>query len=178
MIAEPLSEHDPTNYALKVAPDEQRQSHWSDSGSIRRFSTSHREHAPSGAAEPLSPRTQDPVALDHAAGASYFMADIMQDSGDLAGALESYRKAISIRNSAQAATPHEKTLLQTHVAGDYAGMARVLARQGQLGSAIDAQRQATTLMEGLSASDPTNATIRSFLAGSYHSLGHGPEGQW
>ena len=171
-IRESLSQHDPTNDALKW----DLMSSYIAIGSILGAS---QDFPPAIAsmrqavslADVLSPRTQDPVALDHAAGASYFMADIMQDSGDLAGALESYRKAISIRNSAQAATPHEKTLLQTHVAGDYAGMARVLARQGQLGSAIDAQRQATTLMEGLSASDPTNATIRSFLAGSYHSLG-------
>ncbi len=171
-IRESLSQHDPTNDALKW----DLMSSYIAIGSILGASQDFPAAIASmrqavSLADVLSPRTQDPVALDHAAGAFYFMANIMQDSGDLAGALESYRKAISIRNSAQAATPHQKTLLQTHVAGDYAGMARVLARQGQLGSAIDAQRQATALMEGLSASDPTNATIRSFLAGSYQSLG-------
>jgi eukaryotic-like serine/threonine-protein kinase len=122
-------------------------------------------------ADSLLPRTQDPMALDHAAGAYYFMADILEDSGDLAGALESYRKAVRIRNSAQAATAAQRALLRTHLAGDYGGMARVLADQGQLGSAIDAQRQAIVLLEELSVADPTNATIRGFLADSYQALG-------
>jgi serine/threonine protein kinase/tetratricopeptide (TPR) repeat protein len=167
-----LSQHDPTNDALKWDLMSSYIAIGSILGASQNFLPAIASMRQAVAlADVLSPRTQDPVAVDHAAGAYYFMANIMQDSGDLTGALASYRKAIPIRNSAQAATPGQKILLQTHLAGDYAGIARVLALQGQLGLAIDAQRQATALMEGLSASDPTNATIRSFLAGSYHSLG-------
>jgi eukaryotic-like serine/threonine-protein kinase len=122
-------------------------------------------------ADSLLPRTRDPLALDRAAGAYFFMAGILKDSGDLAGALESYRKAIPIRTSAQPATPAQRALLRTHSAGDYGGMAGVLAAQGQLESAVDAQRQAAALMEELSAADPNNATLRSFLANSYQFLG-------
>jgi non-specific serine/threonine protein kinase/serine/threonine-protein kinase len=122
-------------------------------------------------ADALSPRTQDPMALDHAAGAYYFMANLEEDSGDFAGALESYRKAIPIRTSAKPETAAQSALLRMHLAGDYGGMARVLGHQGQLVLAIDAQRQATMLLEQLSADDPANATIRGFLAGSYEFLG-------
>jgi serine/threonine protein kinase/tetratricopeptide (TPR) repeat protein len=122
-------------------------------------------------ADGLLPQVRDPMALDHAAGAYFFMASILKDRGDQAGALENYRKAVRIRNSAQPVTPAQRALLRTHLAGDYAGMARVLADQGQLESAIEAQRQATALLEELSAADPTNATTRGFLADSYQFLG-------
>jgi eukaryotic-like serine/threonine-protein kinase len=115
---------------------------------------------------------QDARAADRVAGAHYAIANILAETGDPKGALESYRKAEAIRTSGlSSANPAQSTLLRTHLAADYTGIARVLAEEGQFDSATEAQQKSTALLEELCAADHSNATLRGFLADSYKFLG-------
>jgi non-specific serine/threonine protein kinase/serine/threonine-protein kinase len=121
--------------------------------------------------ESLLSKSIDASTQDRAADAYYDLGWILRSTGDLPGALESFRRAAAIRTSARPVKGPESTSLRTHLARDYSGAAMVLVSQHQLGAAIDAQRQATKLLEDLSAEDPTNAAIRGFLADSWQFLG-------
>jgi len=117
--------------------------------------------------EALLPQTQDPATRDRGAGAYYYLGNILFETGDYDGALESFQKAVAILKTIHPRT----TTAQTHLAGDYSGIARVLIWQKQFGQAIEAQRDATALLESLSGANPTNATLRNFLADSCQFLG-------
>jgi non-specific serine/threonine protein kinase/serine/threonine-protein kinase len=115
---------------------------------------------------------QDAKASDRVAGSHYGIANILAETGDASGALESYRKAAAIRlASLPSANPAQSALLRTHLAADYTGIARVYAGQGQFDSAIEAQQKSTALIEELYATDHTNATLQGFLADSYQFVG-------
>ncbi len=115
---------------------------------------------------------QDARASDRVAGSYYGIANILAETGDSSGALESYRKAAAIRLAAlPSANAAQGTLLRTHLAADYTGIARVYAGEGQFASAIEAQQKSTALIEELYAADHTNATLQSYLADSYQFVG-------
>ena len=115
--------------------------------------------------------TRDPTLSDRLAGGYYGLAGVQTSTGDLSGALESYRTAALIRQSAQGGTPAQSASLRTHLAGDYGGMAVVHALQGHGDAAIEAQQQATALVEELARAEPTNATLRNFLGQSHFYMG-------
>jgi tetratricopeptide (TPR) repeat protein len=70
----------------------------------------------SGAAKD-SARGSDQLAGDYRA-----IASVQAETGDLTGALGSYRQAASIREAAIAAYPADSVALRTHLAADYYGM--------------------------------------------------------
>jgi hypothetical protein len=97
--------------------------------------------------------------------------------GDSPGALESYRKAAAIQESAKATNPGEATLLRTHVAGDYAGMGESMMFTNRLSEAGKMQEQAKYIREGLAVFEGAAATgskdryVSSGIAECYFALG-------
>jgi tetratricopeptide (TPR) repeat protein len=89
--------------------------------------------------------------------------------GDTAGALDSYRKALTLfeRSSAVAAA---STGAGSDMALCYSGMASILSRSGDLSGASKSLRKAVPIMEGLAAAHPKNLEVRDTLAEVYRQL--------
>jgi len=121
--------------------------------------------------EKTTARTDDPKLLDRQAGSYYYIGRLLNEVGDPVGALESYRKAAAMHESAKAIDPDEVTLLRTHAAGDYAGMAESMMLTNHLSEATKVQEQAVQILEELSRSNPNTVPLREFLGNSYDVLG-------
>jgi eukaryotic-like serine/threonine-protein kinase len=121
--------------------------------------------------EKATAQTSDPMLLDRQAGSYYYIGRLLNEVGDPAGALESYRKAAAIQESTKATDPGDGTLLKTHVAGDFAGMAESLMLTNHLSEASKVQEQVVQILEELSRSNPNSAPLREFLGNSYDLLG-------
>jgi serine/threonine protein kinase/type II secretory pathway pseudopilin PulG len=90
--------------------------------------------------------------------------------GDVTGALQSYRKALSIIEPLFAQDPNNAAIRRIYAlahknAGD------VLAVSGEAEKAVQHQRKALPIFEALSAADPANQEARIDLARAYISLG-------
>jgi non-specific serine/threonine protein kinase/serine/threonine-protein kinase len=90
--------------------------------------------------------------------------------GDTAGALESHRKALAIRDRLAALEPSNKEL-RRELLSSYTRLADLYITLGQPGTAVDYFRKATLISEGLSAADPTNETLRLELDQVYFAMG-------
>jgi non-specific serine/threonine protein kinase/serine/threonine-protein kinase len=121
--------------------------------------------------EKATAQTSNPRLLDRKAGSYYYIGRLLNETGDPAGALESYRRAAAIQESAKPTDPREVTLLRTHVAGDYAGMAESMMLTNHLSEAIKVQEKAIQILDELSRSNPNSAQLRQFLGNSYDLLG-------
>jgi serine/threonine protein kinase len=121
--------------------------------------------------EKTSAQTGDPKLLDRQAGRYYYIGRLLNEVGDSAAALESYRKAAAIHESAKTTDPGEATLLRTHLAGDYAGMAESMRLTNRLSEASKVQEQVVQILEELSTSNPNSVPLREFLGNSYDILG-------
>jgi serine/threonine protein kinase/tetratricopeptide (TPR) repeat protein len=121
--------------------------------------------------EKATAQTSDPRLLDRQAGSYYYIGRLLNETGDPAGALESYRRAAAIQESAKPTDPREVTLLRTHVAGDYAGMAESMMLTNHFSEAIKVQEKAVQILDELSRSNPNSASLRQFLGNSYDLLG-------
>jgi len=86
--------------------------------------------------------------------------------GDTAGALQSYQKALRIRESLAAALPNDAKL-QAQLAGDYFRIAHALEHSGDLNGALNAVRKTLPITQKLAtgSNDPERADQ---LAGSYY----------
>jgi serine/threonine protein kinase/tetratricopeptide (TPR) repeat protein len=87
--------------------------------------------------------------------------------GDTAGALESFRKALALRESLVAsrqATVEDRRMLA-------ATYGKLSALGSDPAARIDYARKALEIREALSAAEPENALLRSSLAISYHDVG-------
>lgn len=87
--------------------------------------------------------------------------------GDTAGALDSYRKALALRQSLGAtgqATVEDRRLLA-------ATYSKLSALGSDSAARMDYARKALEIRESLSAAEPQNALLRSSLAISYHDMG-------
>jgi non-specific serine/threonine protein kinase/serine/threonine-protein kinase len=86
--------------------------------------------------------------------------------GDRPGALQSYRKALTIRESLAATDPNDPQL-QRDLVGNYFRVAQVLESAGDFKQALDAARKTLPITQRMAAgnSDPTRADQ---LAGSYY----------
>lgn len=113
----------------------------------------------------------DPKLLDRQASGYYFMGRLLNEVDDPAGALESYRRAAAIRESAKATDSGEMALVRTHLAGDYYGIAESMMFTNRLGEASKEQEQAVHILEELSRSNPNSVPLREFLGNSYDLLG-------
>jgi serine/threonine protein kinase/tetratricopeptide (TPR) repeat protein len=121
--------------------------------------------------EKFTAQTSDRKLLDRQAGSYYYIGRLLNEVGDPAGALESYRKAAAIQESAKATDPGEVTLMRTHLAGDYGGMAESMMLTNHLSEASKVQEQAVQVLEELSRSNPNSAPLRQFLGKSFDLLG-------
>jgi eukaryotic-like serine/threonine-protein kinase len=85
--------------------------------------------------------------------------------GDPSGALQSYRKAMTIRESLAAAQPSESRLLT--LTSDYMRMANLLESTGDLNGALAEMRKALPITQRLAATS-SSATVADQLGGSYY----------
>lgn len=113
----------------------------------------------------------DTKVLNQFAGAHYFLASALAESGDLNGALEHQKQATVIRESIKATDRAGAFLTQAKLAGDYGSLAQFLRLRKEFGPAIQNQRKALAIVSELLRSDPQNATIRMYVGMAYEYLG-------
>lgn len=90
--------------------------------------------------------------------------------GDTAGALQSFRKALAIREALSTQNPADRQL-RREWAVNYGLIADTLAKAGDTTGALENIRQAQTHFEALSAQDPANAENHRDLSVSYIKIG-------
>jgi tetratricopeptide (TPR) repeat protein len=120
-------------------------------------------------AKSLATGSNDPVLADYYAGTYYFMAVVQVQTGDVAAALENYRRASVIRNAALQSHPNSLSL-RTHLAADYSGIAHGLAEQHDLARAVEIQAQSVAILDQGSKANPGNAGLSEFLGEATNSL--------
>jgi non-specific serine/threonine protein kinase/serine/threonine-protein kinase len=91
------------------------------------------------------------------------------NSGNSAGALTSYRKALSIREALSAASP-EDIALRSDLAASYLRLSQVMAETGDASGALELCLKGVASREAIVTTDPTNPQYRFDLASSYRSL--------
>lgn len=93
------------------------------------------------------------------------MGDMFWVTGDLAKALENYRKSLTLREALV-------TVDSRHdLAASYERIGDTLSKKGDLGMALENHRNALAIREQLSSQDPNNAKARRELAVSYGKVG-------
>jgi non-specific serine/threonine protein kinase/serine/threonine-protein kinase len=86
--------------------------------------------------------------------------------GDKPGALESYRKALALRESLVAGAPNDEQL-QEQLAGNYVRIAQVLEAAGNFSEALDTMRKALLISQKMAAGNHDPARTDQ-LAGGYY----------
>ena len=120
-------------------------------------------------AERLAKGSSDPALADLSAGAYYFTANVQNQTGQVAAALENYRHASAIRNAALQSNPKNLSL-RTHLGADYTGIARCLALQHDLARAIEMQAQANAILDEGAKANPGNVSLAEFLGEGINQL--------
>jgi serine/threonine protein kinase len=105
----------------------------------------------------------DPKAQDTFAGVCFAMAQCLGDMGDVAGALEYYRKSATIREAITGGSPGFRVGVQTRLAGVYGYMAGVEHLKGDLDAAISLQGKAHDILVPQVKADPQNARLQQFV---------------
>ncbi|MGC2645432.1 MAG: serine/threonine-protein kinase [Candidatus Sulfotelmatobacter sp.] len=105
----------------------------------------------------------DPKAQDTFAGVCFAMAQCLGDMGDVAGALEYYRKSATIREAITGGSPAFRVGVQTRLAGVYGYMAGVEHLKGDLDAAITLQGKAHDILVPQVKADPQNARLQQFV---------------
>ncbi len=105
----------------------------------------------------------DPKAQDTFAGVCFAMAQCLGDMGDVAGALENYRKSATIREAITGGSPAFRVGVQTRLAGVYGYMAGVEHLKGDLDAAITLQGKAHDILVPQVKADPRNARLQQFV---------------
>mgnify|MGYP001039409095 FL=1 len=93
------------------------------------------------------------------------------DLGEISGALESFHKAMVIRQRLVDASPSDLEA-QDDLAESLLRIARVMGQMGDATYYIAYARQAVTIREVLAAARPANAAFRSGLAAAHETLGN------
>lgn len=96
--------------------------------------------------------------------------DAQKKNRDAAGALESYRRAMAIRESLSAADP-TSAITGRDLAISHSKIAELLALTSDAAGALESQRRATSIFETLAREDPNNAKARREMAFAYNKLG-------
>jgi eukaryotic-like serine/threonine-protein kinase len=122
-------------------------------------------------ADAVKDGSNDPQVRSLSVGSHYYLGRILNEMGDSAGALDSYRKAAAILETMSQKDPRAATLIRTHLAGAYAGIAESMMLMGDDQEAMKVQVQAVRILEELSQSNPTSASLQEFLANSCDLLG-------
>ncbi|MGB8580758.1 MAG: serine/threonine-protein kinase [Candidatus Sulfotelmatobacter sp.] len=105
----------------------------------------------------------EPKAQDTFAGVCFAMAQCLGDMGDVAGALEYYRKSAAIREAITGGSPAFRVSVQTRLAGVYGYMAGVEHLKGDLDAAISLQAKAHDILVPQVKADPQNARLQQFV---------------
>jgi eukaryotic-like serine/threonine-protein kinase len=90
--------------------------------------------------------------------------------GDTASALESHRKALSIREALSAANPSNQEI-QNEMASSYLKLGDISWVQGEWSDALEVYQKARAINERLSLQDPSNRKILYDLSLNYDSVG-------
>jgi non-specific serine/threonine protein kinase/serine/threonine-protein kinase len=90
--------------------------------------------------------------------------------GDTAGAIESYRKALAIRQALSAAEP-ASTDVRRDLAISYGRMGEMQEQTGDIPGALESQRRSLEVREGLLSQEPANMQASRDLSRSYESIG-------
>ena len=94
------------------------------------------------------------------------MGEALRDQGDLAGALNSYRDSLAIREKLAKQDPSNADW-QSHLSVSYERIGDVQRDQGDLAGALQSYRAGLAIAEKLAQQGPTNAGWQSDLALSY-----------
>jgi eukaryotic-like serine/threonine-protein kinase len=122
--------------------------------------------------ENLTKPAPSAAAQDFLAGAYFYLARGLTESGDYPAALGNYQKAAAIRENQHSDAPAMQSRIQMRLAGTYGYMSGVYSAQGNLEQAIVLQAKARDIMERLLQSDPKNATYQEFASEGYYWVGH------
>jgi tetratricopeptide (TPR) repeat protein len=115
-------------------------------------------------------RPDDVVIRTALARAYTQLGTVLEDRGDLSGALENERRALALLTELFAASPGDVEIRRTlSITYDY--MARSLFLNGEVAAALENNGRALELRAALASEDPTNATLRRMLAISYQNDG-------
>ncbi len=98
------------------------------------------------------------------------IGDAQKKNRDAAGALESYRRALAIRESLSAMDATSATRGRD-LAISHSKIAEILALNNDSSGALESQRRATSIFETLASQDPNNAKARREMAFAYNKLG-------
>ncbi len=90
--------------------------------------------------------------------------------GDISGAVESYRRAVKLRQAIVAADPLN-VQARRELASSYDDLGSTLSVAGDRAGAEEHERKSIQISEALTATDPTNMNFRRDLARGYQQLG-------
>lgn len=115
--------------------------------------------------------SNDPRDQDNLAGDYNNLGEKLLRTADLPGALENFRRAMSIHQSIVPNNPRRALMVKMHSGSDYDGAARALLASGDAAQALKMEAQAFAVLKQLSDKDPDNATLRFAVGQSYQSYG-------
>ena len=93
----------------------------------------------------------------------YHMATILKGSGDLRGAVESFRRAAAIEERQSAADP-DNAEVRDRLAESYLNLAGALTGAARADEALTLTQKAVALCDELAKADPENPVRQAFLA--------------
>jgi len=120
--------------------------------------------------EKLAARNTNSRRADILAGNYYFTAGLLDQTGDAAGAADSYQHAASIRQAALDSDP-QNVSLRTHLAADFCGIAKAKFEGGDSVRAIQMQNKGVEILRQVSGENPNSAALREFLGEAIDRLG-------
>jgi tetratricopeptide (TPR) repeat protein len=88
---------------------------------------------------------------------------------EFAASLESYRKALALREAVVAADPANVSA-RSYVARAHSSIGDILAETGDSAGAVESYRKALSIREAMAAGDPGSVDLRIVLADSYADL--------
>ena len=90
--------------------------------------------------------------------------------GDTAGALQSYGKALALREALRTAHPKDRLAL-SDLGISYMRLGQIRMRMGDFDRSLESWRRSLDVEQDLVESDPTNLEARAYLAESYDGMG-------
>jgi tetratricopeptide (TPR) repeat protein len=114
---------------------------------------------------------QDPSFVDALAAAHWAIARVTREQGDLPAALEGYRTAVALRESARVTDPAKQTEFRIRIAASEREIAEVLRQQKLYAAAVETAARSLASLESASEKDPDNSTLRRWVGAGYDQLG-------
>jgi eukaryotic-like serine/threonine-protein kinase len=114
----------------------------------------------------------NPQAQEAFAMASFALGECFSNMGNLASALEFYRKSAAIREAITGGPPTFRVQVQTNLAGVYDYMSEAVYLQGDLDAALSFMDKSHQIIGRLVESDPLNGTLQQFLLQEEYGIGY------